>query len=334
MTSVEDLTGVLSHSDAASIQALPSHLNFRILVTSATSKGDLDAAVGRSVNSSDTVAIGLDPGHHWVYTHFGVGTGIAVADRVPIERAGSPDFRAGHYADGIKAIMSSASAASSRVEHGSVVIKQETAIVDHGVPIWPFLVGFGALTVVIILVWRAVRRRQNDVIEAAEDVRDEARKAWKRGEEEQGWHDRFAAGAGKGAGVSPLRQSGPSVTPLEIPPGPASVPVIHIHQSAPIPVAPMMMPQPYYGGGGNNDFLTGMLVAEALEQPRVEREVVREVVREEPRYESRREDSSPALDTSSSSYDSGSSSCDSGGGGGDFGGGGGGSDGGGGGDSW
>lgn len=78
MISIQDTTGTLSAADLAALRTHQAGLSCRILVTAAGSRAELDAAAGRLVTSSDGIGIALDPVHHQVYTHFGVGTGIAL----------------------------------------------------------------------------------------------------------------------------------------------------------------------------------------------------------------------------------------------------------------
>lgn len=362
---IQDTTGSLSALDRDMLSGISTPLDVNILLTAADSRPGLEIQVHDMVTTANTLAIGVDPVHHYVFTHFGTGTGIRKADYLAIEKAGNAEFHAGHWGAGLRAIVNSATAASSQTQRSEVVIQQPTTVVEHSASAWPFVVGFGLLAAAVLLVWRWMRRRSIAIENAAQEARDEAQELRKRNIEEQGWHDKLSQKMGhdapraapatpaestKGATVVSINQSG-GVTArevLQIAPAPdpdlRSIPVAppasayarapqvvhHYHRAPMAPVVIAAQPTVY---GGGNDFLTGMLVGEALERPR-EREVVREVVREEPRYSRSRDDDGGGGGSSWGSSDTSSSSdsFDSGGGGGGFDSGGGNDGGGGGGD--
>jgi hypothetical protein len=286
------------------------------------------------VTSANTLAIGVDPVHHYAYVHFGTGTGIRHGDYIPIERAGNAEFHAGHWGAGVRAIVNAASAASSQSQRSEVIIQQPTTVVEHGASIWPYFLFGGLLAATVLLVWRWMRRRTVAIENAAQEARDEAQEMRKRNIEEQGWHDKMSQKMGQSEPGAAASQAQPVAQIRAVPQawGPTEVdremqaayrgtryqPSQPYVQPAAAPVIIATQPAMY---GGNNDFLTGMLVADALERPR-EREVVREVV-----HETRHESSSGWGGSSSdsggggSSWDSGSSSDSGGGGGFDSGGG-------------
>ena len=324
---IEDPSGILSASDYASIKTVSSPLDVKVIVTSADSKPGLDMHVHDLVTSANTLAIGVDPIHHYTFTHFGTGTGIQRGDYQGVARAGNGEFHAGNWAAGIRAIVNAANAASSEGEHGTVLVTEPTTVVEHPAASWPYLVGFGVLAAICLVAWRWMRRKSIAIEKAAQEARDEAQEMRSRNIEEQGWHDKMAA---KMPATSPvdapvLASAPPSAAPRQpsrLRSTPRSAPPRYIPAPTYAPAAiPLIVNQ-----GSNDGLLAGVLLGEAMSRPAV---VEREVVHESPRYE---RDTGSDAGSSSSSFDSGSSfDGGSGGGGFDSGGGGGGFDGGGGG---
>lgn len=58
MIQVQDTTGTLSAADLAALRTHQAGLSYRILVTAAGSRAELDAAAGRLVTSSDGIGGG------------------------------------------------------------------------------------------------------------------------------------------------------------------------------------------------------------------------------------------------------------------------------------
>lgn len=195
---IQDLTGSLSASDVSALQGVSTPLDVRILFTSSDSKPGLDMHVHDMVTSANTLAIGVDPVHHYAYTHFGTGTGIRHADYLAIARAGNAEFHAGNWGAGVRAVVTAADAASSQMQRSEVVIQQPTTVVEHSTSPWPFVVGFGLLAVAVLLVWRWMRRRSRDIENAAQEARDEAQEMRARNIEERGWNDKFRQKVGTG----------------------------------------------------------------------------------------------------------------------------------------
>jgi uncharacterized membrane protein YgcG len=304
---IDDQAGIISSDDAASIRAARSVLDVKILVSSTRTRGELDAHVSAMVNSANTLAIGVDPVHHFAFTHFGVGTGISPADYQMVARAGNGEFHAGHWGEGLKAIVAAANAASVRSESKATVV-QPVTVVERPVPMWPFV--FGGLTIVVLIaaVVRWMRRQdaKRDVV--LNDFRDEASKLTARNLEEQGWHDRFKDGR-------PMTTTSPSPPPVE---RSRRAGTTRGRAPAPAPApAPVVIPQ----GSNNDGFALGMLMGESMSRP----ERVVEVVRESPRHESAStswdllsSDSSDDGGSGGGSFDGGGGGFDGGGGGGDF----------------
>lgn len=313
---INDTAGSLSSSDVQVLQSMRTPFDVHVTVTSADSRLGLEIHTHAEVTSSNTVAIGVDPVHHYTFTHFGTGTGISPTDYQSIAHAGNGEFHVGRWADGIRAIVNAASAASTEGQRGSVVIQQPTTVVDHEVSPWPFVVGGGVLILVFAFLWHVIRKRQRAVDQSINEFKDEAQELRSRNIEEQGWHDKMAA-------QMPVDKA----TRMAV----AASPIL------PAPPMPAQPPRPANAGSGvgrmeldrmlareraaasvpiivnqssNDGFLTGMLMGEEMSRPAV---VEREVIRETPRYDP------PSYDPPdmSSSFDTGSV-FDGGGGGGGF----------------
>lgn len=194
MAFVDDSTGTLGTDAIGRINAATSAFDVKVVVASTGSRGELDATVGRLMNSANTVAIGVDPIHHYTFTHFGTGAGIASGDYQTIARAGNGEFKAGHWEQGIEAIIASANAASVRTSaRSSVIVQQPVTVVEHPAPIWPFIAGGVGFVFAAVLLVRWMKRRQADQAKVLDGFREEAAHMRSRNIEEQGWHDKFQA---------------------------------------------------------------------------------------------------------------------------------------------
>ncbi len=287
---IDDPTGALSASAAANIQAAQQDAVFDVKVTISTTdtRGALDAKVSGMVTSANTLAIGVDPIHHFTFTHFGIGTGIPRDRYQDVARAGNGEFKQGHWEAGINAIVANATAAR-HVSNATttIVVPTQQTTVEHPFPVLP-LVGAGlALTLGFFLLWRWNRRKTAEVTATLGDFRDEANQLRSRNIEEQAWHDKMKqkrAGAGAaGPTRTAIRRSRRARAA-----NPGATPVI-------------------VQGNIGNDLLTGMLIGEAISRPSPA-----------PSY-SPPSHSSSSSDSSSSSWSS--SDYSGGSGGGDFGGG-------------
>lgn len=322
---IQDLTGRLSSVDHSALEGMRTPLDVKVLFTSADTRIGLEMQVHDMVTTANTLAIGVDPLHHYAFVHFGTGTGIRHGDYIPIERAGNGEFHLGNWGAGVRAIVNAASAASSQTQQSEVVIQQPVTVVEHHAAVWPYLLGFGLLAAACLLAWRWMRRRSISIENAAQEARDEAQEMRARNIEEQGWHDRLGEKMGATPAASPaqpvaqIRSIPPAMDVLAVP-GPLPRPTRETVFRQPPYQQPSYAPAavPIIVNQGSNDLLTNMLLIDALERP--QREIVREVVRE-PVYDWGGGSSSDS-GGGGSSFDSGGSPSDSGGGGGgDFGGG-------------
>ena len=112
---VRDQTRVLSADDAARLRSIVAGAPFDAQVVVTTEypyAADLSRCVGSLVTEPDAIAVGLDPQHHRVQVHFGVGARIARADWPAIERAGNDEFRRGDWEGGLAAILLAAERAA------------------------------------------------------------------------------------------------------------------------------------------------------------------------------------------------------------------------------
>lgn len=305
---VDDQTGTLSQGDIARLQAIASPLDVKVRLAATETRGELDVDVGQMVTSANTLAIGVDPVHRYTFTHFGTGTGISRGDFQAIARAGNGEFHQGHWAEGINAIVASASAASSREAAATGVVVQPTTVVEHEAPVWPFILGGGLFVLMFAVFVHWFRRRASKLDAAVDGLNQEANEHRARNVEEQAWHDEFAA---KHAPAKLSRP--PSRGVRSVPSSPAYAPAAQA-------VPSIVNNQP----GNSNDLLTGVLIGESMA-----RAEPAPVIVETPRSI----DSGYSSGSDSSSFST-PSSFDSGGFSGGFGGGGGGFDGGGGGGSF
>lgn len=357
MIEIIDEAGTLTPAARADLAATPSQFRVRALFVSAPTREALDARVSAAVTSPSTLAIGVDPGHHWTFTHFGVDTGVRSGDYQMVARAGLADFKAGDWAGGAKAIASRAQAVAQQRSSGTpVIVQQPTTVVDHGVSPWPFVIGFGALTLLGYVLYRALRAKGDRIAEAAEDMKREAAEMASKNIEadvtakfdaslakhKSKASAKFDASMAKRKASAEKSALPRSTTDEYIertaharPRGGLAAPAQRPLNVTNVTYGTAYAPAPVIVRDSSSDMLTGMMIGDAMSRPAgIEREVVVE----------RSYHSSPAPEPAPSSYDSGSSgsswsdssssssSYDSGGSSGDFGGGGGFDGGGGGGD--
>lgn len=339
MTFVDDSTGTLGTDAIGRINAATSSLDVKVVLASTSSRGELDSMVGRLVNSANTVAIGVDPIHHYTFTHFGTGAGIASGDYQTIARAGNGEFKAGHWEQGIEAIIASANAASVRTSaRSSVIVQQPVTVVEHPISVWPTVLSFLVMAVVSFFVVRWwLRKRIADQAKVLDGFREEADQMRSRNIEEQGWHDKFQATAGSSLLdtvaslpevvmneqirekyskslaarriiAPPLTVAAQATTPEE------RDRAAYLRSRDSYPAAPAAMPvqNNYYGNGGNggNDLALGYMIGSVVSAPRPQTVVVEE-------HRQRTETPAPSS-SSSSDWGSSSGSSDSGSGGGGF----------------
>ncbi len=310
---IDDSTGTLTSTDRTNIEnAAPARMDVKIVIASTGSRAELDASVGRLVNSGNTLAIGVDPVHHYTFTHFGSMLGIPSSNFPAIARAGNVEFKAGHWGDGLRAIVTSAASVQEQApaftrSQAPVIIQQPSTVIEHPVSAAPFVIGGIVIAAVLcgIIIW--LRRRERAAEQERQAFREETERLQARNLEEQTWHDRMAKNQASSP-VAPTTQPVPETIRQMIDrPVPASIIRERPVYQSPVPV---VIPQSSSG----NDLLTGLLVGQAMAERR------EPVYVDPPRHYSRSRTPTPVPSSSSSSWDSGSSSSswDSGSSGGSF----------------
>jgi uncharacterized membrane protein YgcG len=324
MTTVSDSTNTLSPSSRSELEGVqsrsPVHIVFKESPSQAALGHDMDACIA----TPSTICIGVDPVHRWTSTRFGVDSGVRSGDFQQVARAGNLDFKQGDWAGGVKAIISRAEVLSVKSNAPSAVILQQP-VIEHGVPAWPFVVGFGVLAIVTAWIIVSVRRRTQKALEdankAIQDVRTEAAELAGKNIDEDHWGERLEASqeARRRSARHPIHHD--------------RVPARHGDQGLPASPSTAASPSVVVVGGGGSpaDFATGLLVGEALESGRGRRQrtptpipIPRREPTPAPSYSGGGDDS-PSSSFSSGGDDSsfGGGGFDGGGGGGDFSGGGG-----------
>jgi uncharacterized membrane protein YgcG len=333
---VHNNESILSHSEVERIQTVGAKwpFNAEIVVETSFSKPAFEAEMKGWVQTPTTVAIGVDPKHHFTITRFGNETGIVPEQWNDIAKSGDPLFKQGKWADGLIAIGARAEMSHEQAKaapflstpQATVIVPPRETHMDLSTKILFWSVGlFGAVAVAILAfnAWRAHKKRKEFEAKAAEAARElEEKQA--RTREEKEWHEKFKETVGTPGPVSAARQRTSPPAPVMPRPAPPAAP-------APVYAAPAQQTVVVQGGGGSGDLATGYLIGSM--SARRDEEVVH---RHEHRYEPpsppsyRAKQSTPTYGGSkSSSDDSGGSSSgwgggssDIGGGGSDFGGGG------------
>jgi uncharacterized membrane protein YgcG len=308
---VKDSIGVLTPAAKADLEAGQSPFRVKVLFES-TSKPELQAHVHACVDTPNTLCVGVDPGHRFTWTEIGIDTGIKSGDYQQVGRAGSPDFAAGRWADGVKAIISRGAVLSQRsADHTAVTIQQPTTVVEHSTPVWPIVAGFGVL---VVIIWALVRKLRRDVRQARTELQEE------RGEYLHRNVDAMTAPAAPTP--EPPRVTRPTVPARPVPYTPPTRAYAPPVRPAPVMIAPS---PPIMSGPS---FTDGVILGSALRDPApavvvIDRERLREPERR--RHRERTPTPAPSYTPSyesapSPSYDSSPAPSDSGGGGGgDFG---------------
>jgi hypothetical protein len=356
-----DSTGTLSSQAKTELEAIQTRFPLRIVFKDVPSQAVLGKDMDACVVTPSTVCIGVDPGHRWTSSRFGVDSGIASGNFAQVSRAGNLDFKQGDWVGGIKAIVSRAELLSTKSNVPTAIVIQNP-IVEHPVPVWPFFLGFGVLAAIGGYVLLTVRRRTKKTLEEADraiqDVREEAAELASRNIKDERWENALDESlAKKGVIVAKTRPGSFTTEPVArfapVKPGlfttgpverfapskademkdfcsVCSTPIVNHKCSCRRQVA-------IVGSSSGSDLVTGLVLGEALAtnresyhrhrtptpipSPRREPTPV-----PSPRHEPTPEPSSSGRDDSTfSSFSSGGSDSDfgSGGGGGDFSGGGG-----------
>jgi uncharacterized membrane protein YgcG len=345
VTFVLDSTGTLSSQAKTELESIqtrfPLHIVFKDEPSQAVLGKDMDACVV----TPSTICIGVDPGHRWTSSRFGVDSGIKSGDFAQVSRAGNLDFKQGNWVGGVKAIVSRAELLSTKSNVPTAIVIQNP-IVEHPVPVWPFFLGFGVLAAIGGYVLLTVRRRTKKALEEADkaiqDVREEAAELTSRNIKDERWERSLDESLAKKAAIPakaeeaaiPVKVEKKDFCPV------CSTPIVNRkcscakstttshptrRRAAPVPAPPS--PVVVVGSSSGSDLVTGIVVGEALAANRESYHRHRTPTPiPAPRRDPTPEPSSSGGDDSSfSSFSSGGSDSNfgGGGGGGDFSGGGG-----------
>ncbi|TAL28992.1 MAG: hypothetical protein EPN98_21355 [Phenylobacterium sp.] len=309
MINVTDDASVLSPSARADLAATPTPFAATVVFRD-IGKGEMESAIRACGSASPSaVCIGVNPRGHFTTVYYGIDVAGSSAAET-IKKAGNPSFKAGDWTQGVRDILVRAEAVShSRA--GATVINQPVTTIEHPVSALPFVIGFGFIGGFILLAYLAIRKQRAAMKAAIENSQRETAEMASR-------NIRAEAEAEEKASSRSTAPPAPARRQHE-----AAIPV---RRYVPVPPAPPAYSPPVIIDRSGNDFATGLILGQAISQPRV---IEREVIRETPRY--RTPDPDPAPSSSWSSNDSSSSSDDSSSGGGssdfnDSGGGGGSSD--------
>lgn len=301
---VRDSANFVPASDVSKLQLDATQWPFdvHVLAEVAPDHNTLEDDAHNSVDNPNVLVIAVDPTHHKTIVRFGNATGVKPGDYDSISQAGNAHFRSHEIAQGIEAIV--IRSVASKQATVAISVSNAPVVVQQGLsaPTW-FLIALFAGSLAGIVIWlvRKSRKDRESFEKALDDNRLETSELMSRNVEAMTSDSQWGAVAGATPAVPTPAVRPPSTYSARAPRTYARPAV------APVYTQPVVIQQ-----NNSNDFLTGMLVGEMLEDKRdvvVEREVVRER-REETSYDSG--GSSSSSDSGSSSWGS-SSSDDSGG---------------------
>jgi uncharacterized membrane protein YgcG len=323
---VNDLTNTLTPTAKADLEATPTQHRVKANFLNTSSQQDMDRLMGDCVDTPNTVCIGVDPVHHWTFSHFGVDTGVRSSDFTQVAKAGDLDFKQAQWTDGIKSIISRANAVSIKSNAPAAVVINQP-VVEKDFPLWPFFLGGVIMIIGIIAFVEWARKKNQQAQDTLNDARSEvfemASRNINQGElssfdkklspECTEWLDKNKENV---FNVTSNRQKG-GITAAKVTTHKAVKPVHHYN---PATGERHRTPAPVVVNNSSNDLLTGVLVGQAISNNHCHHS---EPAHHHSSYDS---GSSGSSYDSSSSYDSGSSgssfdsssSFDCGGGGGGF----------------
>jgi hypothetical protein len=305
----------LSSGDVAQLQQDVGKVPFdvRLLVESAPSVSALGNDAHQAIEGfPNSMVIAIDPAGH-IAVRFGKGVGVKPGDFDSISKSGNAHFHNHEWVAGIETIVLRAQASAqstTAISQSStpIYVKQEQGLsTGTWVLIVVLVCGFAGLA---IWLYRRNRKDREEYKRVLDETREEAAELRSRNVDEMTLPENDPPAPRRSPTPAPTRSASYS---RERAPLPASVPYSPPARTyAPAPVqAPVIInnPVPMYGnsyGGGGSDLLTGMLIGESLERPRVvEREVI---VEREARHSYSRDDDAGG---GGSTFDGGSSSFSS-----------------------
>lgn len=294
MINVTDEISVLTPSARADLAATPTPFSVTVVFGSRP-KPEFDVSTHACGSASpNALCIGVNPAGHFTAVYYGIDVaGPGASDT--IKKAGNQSFKGGDYAQGVKDIVSRAEALSHS-RSGAAVINQPVTTVEHPVSAVPFVIGFGFLGGFVLLAYMAIRKQRAAMKTAIENSQREAAEMASRNIK-------------AGFGDEPKAPAPPRHRP-------APAPVAPRYATAPTATPPSYAPPVVIDRGGN-DFATGLILGQAISQPRVV--VEREIIHETPRYRAPDPEPSRSSHDSDSGGSSSFSDSSSGGGSSDFG---------------
>jgi uncharacterized membrane protein YgcG len=184
---VADQSGTLTPAQRQELESTPSAFRMKVVFESRSDATILRQDAKACVDSPSTICLVVDAGHKRTATEFGVDTGIRSSDYPQVARAGNPDFHEGHWVDGVKAVSARASVMSQKTSAPAAVVLQQP-VIEKPVPIWPFLLGFGAIVMGCVLIWRRNRKKFEKTIE---EFKEEAAEMRSNNIKERSWVERL-----------------------------------------------------------------------------------------------------------------------------------------------
>jgi hypothetical protein len=321
---IRDNAGFIPPSDVVRLRADQASWPFdvHVLAEVVDTRDTLEDDAHRAVTNPQVVVLAVDPTHHRTVVRFGNETGVKSGDYDSIAQAGGAHFRAHEVADGFEAMITRVRA--SREAARAISTSSTPVIVQEGLSggtWWLIALSFACFAGLAVWLYRRSKRDREVFSAALDENRLETAELRSRNVEEM-LYDDTGVRAHAPRPVTAMRSGRVAGAPMPSP-------VV----SSPVITSPVIV-----NNTGGNDLLTGMLIGEELNRPRVVERVVEREERsrsEDSGGSSSSWDSGSSVSSSSSSDDSGgaSSSYDSGGSS-DFGSSGGGFDGGGGGSDW
>lgn len=146
---IRDAAHVLSAQDVSRLRSVVAPVPFdaRFAVTSEYPDAeDLSRYTRSLINEPNVVAVAVDPEHHHVQVHFGVGSHVARGSWSQIERAGNDAFRRGAWEEGAAQIFGEAARAAGSAPDEAVPL---APVAPEQQAARPSLLGPGLLLLIV-----------------------------------------------------------------------------------------------------------------------------------------------------------------------------------------
>jgi uncharacterized membrane protein YgcG len=193
---VTDSVGALTSAQRAELQGISSPHRVKAFFENPESQAQLKEHALACVDTPNTICIGVSPALRFTWTEIGLDTGIRSGDYQQVGRAGNADFKAAvlgtdanGWSNGVKAIVSRAQVLAHQhtAAPTPVVIQEHSTVVEHPVSAQPFIVGFGALALLVALVAVVIYRLQKRTERALENSQRETAELAQRNILEERW---------------------------------------------------------------------------------------------------------------------------------------------------